>query len=82
LKPTLQNLVQRVRSSSKTQACGLTIIGIGMLISTSLAEALDHPALREGAQIGVVVIGVLATAVLFSPFNTDRSTKERSEDAE
>ena len=79
---TLKSLVRRIRGSSKTQACGLTMIGIGMLISTSVAEAIEHAALREGAQITVIVVGVLATAVLFSPSGKDRHSDTRRQDAE
>ena len=81
MKSTLQFLARRVASSSKTQACGLTIIGLGMLISTNLAETLDRPVLREAAQVAIILAGVFATAVLFSP-PSNRRPNERSDDAE
>lgn len=64
---TLKSVIQRVRYSSRTQAYGLTIIGVGMLISAGLAEHVEHAVLREGAQIAVIAVGVLGTAVLFCP---------------
>lgn len=79
---TLKSMVQRLRFSSKTQACGLTMIGIGMLIVTSVAEHIEHAALREGAQIAVIVVGVLATAALFSPPRIDKHSHARRHDAE
>jgi hypothetical protein len=82
MKATLQSLVSRIRWSSRTQAGGLTIIGIAMLISTIVAEALEQPALREGAQIAIILIGALATALLFSPSIKDQHTDERNEDVE
>ena len=81
MKSTLRSLAQRVASSSKPQAGGLTIIGLGMLISTNLAETLDRPVLREAAQAAIILAGVSATAVLFSPPSNRRPT-ERSDDAE
>ena len=78
----LKSLVQRMRNSSRSQACGLTIIGVGMLISTGGAERIEHAVLREGAQIVVIVLGVLATAILFSPSGKDRHSETRRQDAE
>src|SRR5687767_3214425 len=47
MKSILQPFIRFVVGSSKTQGCGLTIIGIGMLISTNLAEALEHLIVRS-----------------------------------
>lgn len=81
MKWTLQ-LVRRIGGASNTQACGLTIIGVGMLLSTTLGETLDQPALREAVQLGIIFVGVFAMALLFSPKSSTRHPSERSEDAE
>jgi hypothetical protein len=78
----LKTLVQRMRCSSRSKACGLTIIGVGMLISTGGAEHIEHAVLREGAQIAVIVLGVLATALLFSSSGKDRHSDTGRQDAE
>jgi hypothetical protein len=78
----LKSIGERIRCSSGTQACGLTIIGVVMLISTIVAEAIEHAAVREAAQIGVIVVGFLATTVLFSPSAKDRHSNTRRQDAE
>lgn len=67
LKPLLRFLA----GSSKTQGCGLTMIGIGMLISTNLADALEPLILRELVQVAIILVGVLGTALLFSPHSSD-----------
>ena len=67
MKSILQPFIRFVVGSSKTQGCGLTMIGIGMLISTNLAEALEHPIVREVVQVAIILAGVLGTAVLFCP---------------
>jgi hypothetical protein len=82
MKSTLQLFVQRIVGSSRTQACGLTMIGIGMLISTNFAEALEHPVLREVVQVAIILAGVLGTALLFSPPSNGQRPGERSDDAE
>ena len=71
MKSILQPFIRFVVGSSKTQGCGLTIIGIGMLISTNLAEALEHLIVREVVQIAIILAGVLGTALLFSSNSSD-----------
>ena len=71
MKSILQPLIRLVVSSTKTQGCGLTMIGIGMLISTNLAETLDHLIVREVVQVAIILAGILATAFLFSHKSSD-----------
>ena len=68
----LQTFFRFILSSSKTQACGLTIIGIGMLIFTDLAEALEHRIVREFVQMAIILVGILGTGLLFAPKSRDR----------
>ena len=82
MKTPLKSLVQRIRNSSRSQACGLTIIGVGMLISTGGAEHIEHAALREVAQILVIILGGLATALLFCSSGKDRHSDTGRQDAE
>jgi predicted MFS family arabinose efflux permease len=75
-------VIRRIGGASKTQACGLTIIGIGMLISTNLGEAVEQPLLREAVQLAIILAGVIATALLFSPTSNGQPPSERSDDAD
>ena len=76
------SIVERMRCSSSTQACGLTILGVVMMIFTIVPEVIEPPAVRETAQIGVIVVGVLATSGLFSRSAKDRHSNTRRQDAE
>lgn len=67
MKLPFDSIVKLLLSSSKKQACGLTIIGIAMLISANLAEAVNHTIAREMVQVAIIAAGILVIASLFSP---------------
>ncbi len=72
MKSTLQRLVNFLLGSSKTQGFRLTMIGVGMLISTNLAEAVEPWAVREVVQMVIILAGILGAGLLFFPKSRDR----------
>ena len=62
----LKAWVMAVVHASRTRGRGLTMIGVGMLISTNVAETIRPVFARELTLIAIIAAGLLATTHLYS----------------
>jgi hypothetical protein len=65
VKAAIDSLRNLIINSRKAQGVALTGVGFAMFAATTAADELVHGALREVAQVAVIVAGLLSTAAIF-----------------
>lgn len=71
----MKRFVHLLYNASKTQACGLTVIGVGMLALTDVLDTVENAVLRELAHAAVIVGGFVGTVLLFPPPDSGTRSK-------